>query len=194
MFGRATFCLTNATLLCVTFLFCCGRGHAADRVDYNQHIKPLLSDRCYACHGPDEKARKAKLRLDQKADAFRMLSNGVAVIKPRDPANSELYRRISSTDSDEKMPPPDSHLSLAPAEIALLKKWIEQGAEWTKHWSFVPVGRVIVPEASDAAWPINAIDRFVLSRLEREKLKPSPEASKERLIRRATLDLTGLAP
>ena len=189
---RGIFFLIAAVLLVAGRVVVCSA--APTRVDFNHHIKPLLSDRCYACHGPDEKARKAKLRLDQKTDAFRVLSNGVAIIKPGLPAQSELYRRISSTDPDEKMPPPESHLLLASNEITLLKTWIEQGAEWTKHWSLVPLEDVAVPDVSDGSWPRNALDRFILARLEREKLKPSPETSKERLLRRVTLDLTGLPP
>ena len=191
---RRIFCLIATALLGASCLAAVCGAAAADQVDFNHHIKPLLSDRCYACHGPDEKARKAKLRLDQKADAFRILSNGVAIIKPGVPAESELYRRISSTDPDEKMPPPESHLSLASNEIALLKTWIEKGAEWTKHWSLVPLEDVAVPDVSDGSWAANAIDRFILARLEGENLKPSREATKERLLRRVTFDLIGLPP
>ena len=183
-----------AALLAAFFAVSICRAAPGARVDYNHHIKPLLSDRCYACHGPDEKARKAKLRLDQKADAFRLAADGTAIIKPGDSARSELYRRIVSTNPDEKMPPAESHLSLVANEIALLKSWIEQGAEWTKHWSLVPVGRVAIPEVTDVSWPVNGIDRFILARLDQERLKPSPHASKERLLRRVTFDLTGLPP
>ena len=163
-------------------------------VDFNYHIKPLLSDRCFACHGPDEKARKGKLRLDTKEGAFKALDDGMFVIKAGDPVHSEIVRRITSTDPDEVMPPPTSNLELSRDEIALLRRWVEQGAEWKKHWAFIPVGEVSAPVTRNRKWPRNDIDRFVLARLESERLKPSPEAAKERLIRRVTFDLTGLPP
>src|SRR5689334_4215981 len=110
------------------------------RVDFNYHIKPLLSDRCYTCHGPDEKARKGKLRLDTQDGAFKALDDGMFVIKPGDLSHSELVRRITSTDPDEMMPPPKSNLALSKEEIDLLRRWVQQGAEWKKHWAFIPVG------------------------------------------------------
>ena len=161
-------------------------GNIPDKVDFNYHIKPLLSDRCYACHGPDEKARKAKLRLDQKDEAFKALKDGGFVIKPGNPDQSEVIRRITTSDPDDHMPPPKSNLSLSADEIELLRRWVQQGAEWSKHWSFIPLRPIDNPAAS--------IDKFVRARLELEGLKPAPEASKERLIRRVTFDLTGLPP
>lgn len=145
-----------------------------EKVDYNYHIKPLLSDRCYACHGPDEKAREAKLRLDLKEQAFKVLASG------------EVIRRITADDPDDLMPPPKSNLKLTVDEIELIRRWIAQGAEWAKHWAFVPVSSIKDPKAS--------IDYFVQERLKREGLKPSPQAGKERLLRRVTFDLTGLPP
>jgi len=164
------------------------------RVDFNYHIKPLLSDRCFTCHGPDEKARKARLRLDTPEGAFKALDGGMFVVKPGDLAHSEIVRRITSTDPDEMMPPPKSNLTLNQDEIALLRRWIKQGAEWKRHWAFIPVGNVPVPAVKNKKWPRNDIDRFVLARLESERLKPSPEATKERWLRRVTFDLTGLPP
>lgn len=164
------------------------------KVDYNYHIKPLLSDRCYACHGPDEKSRKAKLRLDSKEGAFKALDDGMFVIKPGDPSKSEVIRRITSPDPEEIMPPPKSKLSLSKQEIELFRRWIEQGAQWKKHWALLPLGETPVPEVSDSRWARNDLDRFVLARLDAEKLKPSAEASRERLLRRVTFDLTGLPP
>jgi len=164
------------------------------KVDFNYHVKPLLSDRCFACHGPDEKGRKGKLRLDTQEGAFKALDDGMFVIKPGDSAHSELVRRITSTDPDEVMPPPKSNLSLSKEEIELLRRWVQQGAEWKKHWAFIPVGELAVPEVKNKKWPRNEIDRFVLARLESEKLKPGPEATKERLLRRVSFDLTGLPP
>ena len=165
-----------------------GRG-----VDFDRDIRPILSDACFHCHGPDADQRKAGLRLDTREGAFADLG-GYRAIVPGEPGASELYRRISSHDSDEKMPPPDSGRSVTPAQADLLRKWIEGGAPWAQHWSLVPARREALPSVSDRAWPRNAIDRFVLARLDAERLGPSPEAARRTLIRRVTLDLTGLAP
>jgi hypothetical protein len=165
-----------------------------DRVDFNYHIKPLLSDRCYFCHGPDEKARKAKLRLDTKEGLFKAIDGGMSVVKPGNPTKSEIIRRITSADPEERMPPPKSNLALSQEEVGLIQRWVQQGAEWKKHWSLIPLVDVKVPAVKNKNWPRNDIDRFVLARLEREKLKPSPEADQERLLRRITFDLTGLPP
>lgn len=164
------------------------------KVDFNFHIRPLLSDRCFACHGPDEKSRKAKLRLDTREGIFKSLEGGAAVVRPGDLAKSELFRRVTTTDPEEVMPPPKSHLSISPNEVALLRRWIEQGAEWKGHWSFQPLSTVEVPSVSNNRWARNEIDRFILSRLEQQRLKPQREADKERLLRRVTFDLTGLPP
>ena len=170
-----------------------GRGRDS-KVDFNFHIRPLLSDRCFACHGPDEKARKAKLRLDTREGIFKSLEDGTAVVRPRDLAKSELFRRITATDPEEVMPPPKSHLSISPEETSLIRRWIEQGAEWKGHWSFQPLSAVEVPSVNNTRWARNDIDRFILSRLEPQRLKPQHEADQERLIRRVTFDLTGLPP
>ena len=184
-------------LVASLFATLCAKTDAATlpaRVDFNYHVKPLLSDRCFLCHGPDEKARKGKLRLDTKEGAFKALADGKFIIKPGDAANSELIHRITSVDPEEVMPPPKSNLALSTDEIALLKKWVTQGAEWKKHWAFIPVGQVTVHETKNRKWARNEIDRFVLARLETERLKPSPEATRERWLRRVSLDLTGLPP
>ena len=165
-----------------------------NKVDFNHHIKPLLSDRCFKCHGPDEKSREAKLRLDQPEGAFKALDDGMFVIKPRDLAHSEVIRRITTKDADDVMPPAKSNLALNADEIALIRRWVEQGAEWKKHWSFLPVEDVPVPQVKNSKWPRNDVDRFTLGRLEAEKLKPAPEATKEHWLRRVALDLTGLPP
>ena len=165
-----------------------------DKVDFNFHVRPLLSDRCFPCHGPDEKSRMAKLRLDSKETAFKALAGEMFVIKPGDPSKSEVIRRLTSTDPAQMMPPPWSNLAVSPEETALIRRWIQQGAEFKPHWSFIPVETVKVPEVRDRKWPRNAIDQFVLARLEQETLPPSPEASRETLIRRLSFDLTGLPP
>ena len=159
----------------------------ADEIDFARDIRPILSDNCYHCHGPDEDAREAELRLDTKEGLFRVV-DGTAVVTPAKPGESELVRRVKTDDADARMPPPDSNRSLTPGQIELLTKWVEAGAKWKGHWSFQPI---IQPETPQEK---NAIDYFVGQRLQREGLQPSPEATKERLLRRVTFDLTGLPP
>jgi hypothetical protein len=174
----------------VLLLFLTGlSAHAA--VDFSRDVLPILSDNCFQCHGPDAKARKAGLRLDSEQGALRKAN---AVIAPGKSAASELIRRITSTDPDEKMPPPRSNHKLTPRQIELLRRWIDEGARWGRHWAFQKPRRPALPAVTDRRWPINSIDFFVLARLEAEGLRPSPEASREALIRRLTLDLTGLPP
>jgi hypothetical protein len=176
--------------------FCVVPTHAAEtgKVDFNFQIRPLLSDRCYRCHGPDSGSRKAKLRLDTRDGALKELEDGIAIVKPGDLAHSELIRRIITDNEDDLMPPPDSHLSLTAAEKELLKRWVFEGAEYKAHWAYLPVAKVTPPQPRDSKWPKNPIDQFVLSRLEKEKLPPAPSASRETLIRRLALNLTGLPP
>jgi hypothetical protein len=162
---------------------------AAD-VDFARDVLPILSDNCFQCHGPDAQTRQADLRLDLKEVALRAES---PVIVPGESANSELIRRLSA-DEDERMPPPSTKKRLSVAQIDVLRRWIDQGARWGKHWSYEPVRRPALPAVQAAAWPRNPIDVFILARLEREGLSPSPEANKETFIRRLSLDLTGLPP
>ena len=167
-----------------------------EKVDFNFHIRPILSDRCYACHGPDEKARKANLRLDIEAEAFALLDsteNRYAIF-PGNLKKSHLIDRIESSDPDYLMPPPESNLSLTAYEIKLLKKWIEQGADWKPHWAFIPPQKAPLPKAKKANWPINPIDHFILAKLEEKGLSHSDQAEKTKLIRRLYFDLTGLPP
>ncbi len=168
---------------------------SAGRIDFNRQIRPILSDKCWSCHGPDATAKKISLRLDSEAASRADLGDGRRAIVPGDPQKSELYRRVISVDDAVRMPPVWSggH-RLSDAEIGLLKTWIEQGAEWDHHWAFIPPARPPVPEVRNSTWPRNEIDRFILDRLEREDLKPQPEADRATLIRRVTLDLTGLPP
>lgn len=162
-------------------------------IDFNRDIRPILSDNCFECHGPDKTKRKADLRLDTKQSTFAVRDGSAAVV-PGDPGHSALYQRITSADADEHMPPTDSGRKLTPRQIALVRLWIAQGAGWQKHWSFIPPQRPALPSVAGKSWPRNAIDYFVLSRLERKGLAPSPETSRETLIRRVTFDLTGLPP
>ncbi len=163
------------------------------KVDFNRDIRPILSDTCFKCHGPDEKQRMANLRLDDTEGLF-VDRGGYRIITPGNAAQSKLYQKISSTDDSFRMPPTYSGRSLTAKQIELIKEWIDQGAKWEMLWSFVPPKRPPVPEVKDNAWPRNSIDNFILARLEAEGLKPSPEADKATLLRRVYFDLTGLPP
>lgn len=162
-------------------------------VDFNRDIRPILSSRCLTCHGVDEEGRKGELRLDQRADVVRK-RDGSQVIKPGDIAESELIARITSHDKDEVMPPPKSGPTLKPEEIDLFKRWIAQGANYADHWAFTPIIKHSPPKTSNDSWAKSPIDRFILSRLDQAGLKPAKPADKATLIRRLSLDLTGLPP
>jgi len=166
-----------------------------ERVDYNFHIKPLLSDRCYACHGPDVNARQAELELHTEEGALhtKLVSGGRAIV-PGSLRRSKVVNRITSSDPEHVMPPPESNLQLSEYEKALIARWIDQGAEWAPHWAFIPPKNPELPSVSDESWSTDDIDRFILARLEREGLTPTEEADRERLLRRVTFDLTGLPP
>ena len=166
---------------------------SADQVEFNRDIRPILSDNCYTCHGPDKANRKTSLRLDNETSVFADLGGYQAVV-PGNLEKSELYNRISTEDESRRMPPVYSERKLSASQIALVRRWIEQGAKWQKHWSFIPPAPPNLPEVKNKSWIRNPIDLFVLERLEREGLAPSPEAGAETLIRRVTLDLTGLPP
>ena len=166
-------------------------------VSYNFHIRPLLSDKCFKCHGPDAGHREAGLRLDIADSAYAPLreTKGAFAIVPGHPEQSELYRRITSTDPAYVMPTPDSHLgTLTADEIEIFRKWIAAGAKYESHWAFTPPVRNKPPEVDDQSWVKNDIDHFVLARLEEIGLKPNPEADKERLLKRVAIDITGLPP
>src|SRR3954451_7956218 len=163
------------------------------RIDYSRDVRPILSDTCFKCHGFDPATRKGKLRLDTRESAVAD-RGGYAAIVPGKPDTSEAFKRLVPHDPDDLMPPEKSGLKLTPRQVAIFRKWIEQGAEYKAHWSFVPPVWPDLPAVKDAKWVRNPIDRFVLARLEAEGLKPSPEADRATLIRRVTLDLTGLPP
>jgi mono/diheme cytochrome c family protein len=164
------------------------------KVDFNRDVRPLLSEYCFTCHGPDDAKRKSGLRLDQKESAYKPAKSGKTAIVPGNAAQSELIKRITTDDEDDQMPPVKTGKHLSPQQITLLQKWVSQGAPYRSHWAFEPPVRPAVPEVQDKSWPRNEIDRFILARLEKEGLKPSPEAPKATLIRRVYLDLTGLPP
>ena len=162
-------------------------------VQFNRDIRPILSDKCYTCHGPDPGNRKTKLRFDVEAVATADLGGRYAIVAG-DPVKSEMIRRIMAENKAMRMPPVSSGATLSANEIDLLRRWVEQGAKWQKHWSFIPPARPPQPSVKNASWPRNEIDLFILDRLERENLAPSKEADKGRLIRRVSFDLTGLPP
>jgi hypothetical protein len=164
------------------------------KVQYNRHIRPILSNNCFKCHGPDAQQRQSGLRLDERDGATAPANSGRMAIVPGKPEQSELIRRIMAADPAERMPPPETGKTLTQQEQRLLAAWIEQGAEYERHWSLIPPVRPALPEVRYAEWPRNGIDRFILARLEAEGLTPSPEADRVTLIRRLSLDLTGLPP
>ena len=163
-------------------------------VDFSREVRPILSNNCFQCHGPDENARTSELRLDTQEGAFADLGEHFAIVAGDTEAGT-LLERVTTEDADLLMPPPDSgHDRLSETEIDILRRWIEQGAQWEAHWAFVPPERSDVPAMSDSDWPVNEIDLFTLIRMREHGFGPSPEASKETLVRRVTLDLTGLPP
>jgi hypothetical protein len=162
-------------------------------VDFQRQIRPILSDKCFQCHGPDSGTRIAGLRLDLKDGVFAARKGGAPVV-PGDPSASLLYQRISEKNAAKRMPPEYSHKSLTPQQIDLLKRWIEEGAAWKEHWAFQTPRRPPLPAVRDTAWVRNDIDRFILARLESQSLAPAPEADARTLIRRVALDTIGLPP
>ena len=163
------------------------------KIDFQRDIRPILSNNCFFCHGPDKATRMAGLRLDLRDEAFSPRRNGRAIVAGT-PGESLLYKRIVHDKIAMRMPPVSSHKTLTTDQIEILKRWIEQGAKWSEHWSFTPPVRAAAPVVKDAKWPRNRIDHFILARLESEGLQPAPEANRRTLIRRASLDLTGLPP
>ena len=169
---------------------------AAEKLQFNRDIRPLLSDRCFKCHGPDKAARKASLRLDLPEEAYaERKKSHLPAVKPGNPDQSLVCRKIFASDPDDLMPPPESHLALSPAEKEKIRLWISQGAQYQPHWAFIPLpDSVPVPPVKNKGWARNEIDRFILARLEKEAIKPSPPADKLRWLRRVTYDLSGLPP
>ena len=196
---RKVTCITRFLTSALIVFTLCDVSFA--EVDFDSQIKPLLSDRCFICHGPDNNQRQADLRLDTKDGAFGAAESGNAarIVAPGKTADSELFLRITSTDPDMVMPPPDSNLTLSKSEIALVQQWIEEGASWKKHWAFIPPAAVGVPRLSPfqmdgEQWPRNEIDAFAARRMALNGMKPSPRAKNEQLLRRLSFDLTGLPP
>ena len=167
------------------------------KVDFSRDIRPILTNNCFKCHGPDPKARKSGLRLDTAAGATRKNKKGVAAIIPGNLSGSELIRRITAADPDDRMPPAEAGVTLDEREIDLFRRWIAEGADYEAHWAFVKPARPALPALPAVGrkdWPRNPVDRFILARLDSEGLTPSPEADRHALARRVSLDLTGLPP
>ena len=169
------------------------KGSPPDPVDFSREVRPILSDKCFACHGPDDGQRQAGLRLDTQQGAFAD-RGGYRIIAPGDAPASRLYRRVSHEQAIARMPPPSAERQLAAGEVEIIRRWIDEGAQWETHWAFRPLRRPAPPQVKDPSWARNEIDHFILARLEREGLPPSPEADKNTLLRRVSLDLTGLPP
>ena len=178
--------ITSLLLVSVTAL------HAAE-LSFNRDIRPILSENCFYCHGQDPAHREAKLRLDLPEDAMRE-RDGVRAVVPGKPDESEMIVRMLSQYSDEVMPPPKAHKQVTPEQITLLKRWISEGARYEQHWAFTPPRRAALPEVKNTSWARTEPDRFILARLEREGLTPTTEATPSAWLRRASFDLTGLAP
>src|SRR6266404_1079879 len=164
------------------------------KVDYNRDIRPIFSENCYACHGPDQNKRKAGLRLDRKEEAFLQLKSGDFALVPGDLVRSKLIERITTKDEDERMPPAKTGKHLTPEQVGLLRGWVAQGAQWKGHWAYLKPERPALPLIKNKRWIRNEIDAFILARLEKQGLSPSREADKVALIRRLSFDLTGLPP
>lgn len=169
-------------------------AQVARQIDFQREVRPILSDKCFSCHGPDSKAKGIKLRLDTEDSARADLGRGRFAVVPGDPSRSELAKRISHSDPSMRMPPVDSGKTLTAGEIQTLTEWIRQGAKWQSHWAFIKPSRPALPEVRNNTWGRNEIDRFILARLEAEGLSPSAEAGRATLLRRVSLDLTGLPP
>jgi len=162
-------------------------------VKFNRDIRPILAEACFHCHGPDPASRKAKMRFDREEDFTAKREDGFVIVKGK-PQESLLWQRITTKDEDDVMPPPDAHIQLKPEQKELLRRWIEQGGSWQKHWAFIAPERPAELKIKNAAWAKSPIDSFVLARLEEAKLEPAPEADRRTLARRLSLDLIGLPP
>ncbi|WP_395745287.1 DUF1553 domain-containing protein [Prosthecobacter sp.] len=167
---------------------------AAQPIGFNKDIRPILADACFHCHGPDPGTRKAGLRLDTEAGFFTAKEGEQPTVIKNKPEISALFQRLITKDEDDLMPPPDSHKTLKPEQIALVKEWIAQGAPWQPHWSLIAPHKAPLPAVKDSAWVKTPVDRFILSKLEAIGLTPAAQAEDHALIRRVSLDLTGLPP
>ena len=204
MLNRLYYLILAAAAFAVATLQSCDQGsknlayeeHIPDSISYNFDIRPILSDKCFKCHGPDANKRQVGLRLDIAENAYKALDENPTAhaLVPGDPMLSQVFLRISSQDSTMRMPPVESNLNLTAHEIKLIEKWIKQGAEYEPHWSFVAPENPGIPDVKNEEWPRNEIDHFILQKQEEKGITPSEEADKERLLKRVCLDLIGLPP
>jgi mono/diheme cytochrome c family protein len=181
-------------IACLQAVSAAGTASASEPLRFNRDIRPILADHCFACHGPDANNRRAGLRLDDGSAVLHPAESGRTAIVPGQPDASELIRRIECDDPEERMPPPEVEKLLSKAQSQTLRRWVEQGARYEPHWALLPPVRPPLPPVRDAGWPRNEIDCFVLAKLEEQGLEPSPEADPAMLVRRLSLDLTGLPP
>ncbi|HUP82378.1 MAG TPA: DUF1549 domain-containing protein, partial [Pirellula sp.] len=185
--------------IAIASLFFCGdcaalaENTVGKSIEFNRDVRPILSDHCFPCHGPDQRKRQAELRLDLEMDA-KAKRDDVQIIVPGDVSQSELFRRVASSDPSEKMPPVESGHQLDSHQIEILRKWISQGATWQQHWAFIPPSHLAFPVTENSNWIRNGIDSFVAQRHKHEVISPNIEADKSTLIRRVTFDLTGIPP
>ena len=179
-------------ILCFLLVPLVQRSFSAD-ISFNRDIRPILSENCFYCHGQDPKHREAKLRLDLPEEAT-LERDGFRAVVPGKPDESEMILRLLSQDRDEVMPPAKANKHVTPEQIALLKRWIAEGAKYERHWAFIPPRRAALPEMKKAGWTRTDLDRFILARLEHEGLTPAAEATPSAWLRRGSFDLTGLAP
>ncbi len=193
--------LLTGTALVLLIPSCGGSSTSGEQVpdviSYNYDVRPILSDKCFKCHGPDAGKREAGLRLDLAEEATKPLPEhpDKRAIVPGNPAASELFQRITTNDTSLLMPQVTSHLPrLTAREVAIIKKWIEQGAPYEKHWAFTPPQKPALPVVKHTEWPINAIDHFILEKMEQQGLTPNETADKERLLKRLCMDITGILP
>ncbi|MDB5333632.1 MAG: Protein of unknown function (DUF1553)/Protein of unknown function (DUF1549)/Planctomycete, partial [Phycisphaerales bacterium] len=191
---KSGFWRLTAAVACSLGLFAGPRAAMADRVDFNRDVRPILSENCFACHGPDQEKRKANLRLDVIDASTKAAKSGTIAIVPNKPDESELVKRITSDDPDKHMPPAKSKKQLTGAQTDMLRRWVAEGASYPAHWAFVAPVRPTPPGDKDDQRVRNPIDRFILARLNADGMSPSPEADKVTLLRRLCLDLTGLPP
>ncbi len=169
-------------------------GSLRAEIRFNRDVRPILAENCLSCHGPDARQRKAGLRLDEREAALHPARSGEAAVVPGRPEQSMLVRRIETKDEEEVMPPPQSRKELSATDRQVLRQWVAEGAKYEPHWAFIPIARPAVPEVRDKSWPRNAIDRFVLAKLEQQHLSPAPAAPPAMLARRLTYGITGLPP
>lgn len=185
------------TAAAIVVLWACWAGPGAgaeDPVQFNRDVLPILSANCFPCHGPDANTRKRDIRFDTKEGLFAKTKDGLDILVPGNPAGSELFKRVTHSNPAERMPPAEMKAQPSDKDIATLKAWIEEGAPWQGHWAFIPPQKPAIPQVSNPSWCRNEIDYFILEHLDRAGLVPSPEADRETLIRRVSLDLTGLPP